>query len=193
MPIQIQTADGWRRLQKAFSIVGRHRLMLDEVVVPVAILEDLTLLADTANDRANISIRCDNTAGTNGAAVFSNLPDTGTTLLLETITLNAQTAQVFNINQTTIAPILPLGGSSSISKTWNDPTQPGAPAGSGFANDNVFGITGQIQRVIINANVVVQFQVNQIVPPLQQISVGGFTNNAEFQVSFDYRVIPTRD
>lgn len=42
MPIPIQNATVWARLQRAFGLLGRHKLLLDEIVVPVALVEDLS-------------------------------------------------------------------------------------------------------------------------------------------------------
>ena len=42
MPTEIQTPKPWMRLAEAFRLTGRHKLLLDEVVVPVAIVEDLS-------------------------------------------------------------------------------------------------------------------------------------------------------
>ncbi len=38
MPTPIQTTSGWRNLLREFGIKGRHKLLLDEIVVPVAVL-----------------------------------------------------------------------------------------------------------------------------------------------------------
>ena len=42
MPTEIQTPKPWMRLAEAFRLTGRHKLQIDEVVVPVAIIADLS-------------------------------------------------------------------------------------------------------------------------------------------------------
>ena len=42
MPTEIQTPKPWMRLAEAFRLTGRHKLQIDEVVVPVAIVADLS-------------------------------------------------------------------------------------------------------------------------------------------------------
>jgi len=99
---------------------------------------------------------------------------------------------VVEIVQTTIAPIIPLAG-ATIVKSWNDPTQPGEPAGSGFGNSNVFGAGTIIDRRIVTANEQRDLQLDQIIPEGNQISVGGLSNNVSLQCTFHYRVRATRD
>jgi len=52
MPIRIGTAQAWGRLRDAFDLKGKHSLQLDEVVVPVAIVEDLSRDEPLGNLRA---------------------------------------------------------------------------------------------------------------------------------------------
>jgi len=196
MPIQIQTAKGWRRLQEAFSIVGRHRLMLDEVVVPVAILEDLTLQPDTANDRATLSITCPAEALERSACVLFNtnaaLDPTGAILLVERVYMTSGLVGNISINQTTVAPLNPIAG-SVIRKLWNDPSQPAVPAGTGFADGSAFGAAGEIYIGTQLANTPFVVEVNQILPALAGLAVVGGAINTEIKATFQYRVVATRD
>ncbi len=51
MPTEVQTPGAWVRLADAFRLTGRHRLLLDEVIVPVAIIENLAPEDPLANLR----------------------------------------------------------------------------------------------------------------------------------------------
>jgi len=51
MPMQIGTARAWGRLRDAFDLKGKHSLLLDEVVVPIVLVEDLTRDDPLADDR----------------------------------------------------------------------------------------------------------------------------------------------
>lgn len=187
MPLKIQNPRAWGRLVDAFTLTGRHKLLLDEVVVPVAIIEDLSEQAGTEPDDATMFVEATNVAATLGAAVLSNLGETGAVLLLDRIIVTTSAVQFVGISQTTIAPILPLAG-SIIVKQWNDPRKAGAPTGTGFANTNVFGTTNLLFRPFMSANIPYTFDVKQVIPPNNQIAVGGFTVNVELNVTFQYRV-----
>jgi len=52
MPMPIGTARAWGRLRDAFDLKGKHNLLLDEVVVPIVLVEDLSKDAPLGDLRA---------------------------------------------------------------------------------------------------------------------------------------------
>jgi len=52
MPMKIGTARAWGRLRDFFDLKGKHDLQLDEIIVPVAVVADLTEADPLADLRA---------------------------------------------------------------------------------------------------------------------------------------------
>lgn len=185
MPTQIQTPTQWQRLLNRFGIKGRHQLLLDEVVVPVVLIEDVSEL-ETGPQDATIAVIAPAIAATLGACVLANL-SSGTDLLVDRIIMNAPAGMAVDTRFSTIAPIIPLAG-GVIDKTWNNPDQVGVPAGDGFANQNVFGAGTLLNRTQVGANIRYEYDCKLVLPPNNVISVGGLTANQALQVTFQYRV-----
>jgi len=183
----IQNTRAWGRLVDAFGLTGRHKLLLDEVVVPVVLVEDVSGPDSSLEDDATMSIFCNSNAGTTGACVFSNFGFTGAILLLDRITIVTSAAMQVLVLQTTIVPVLPIAA-SNISKTWNDPSRSSEPSGTGFANEGVFGGGDEILEGAMLANTPYQFDVKQVVPPNHQIAVQGGNTNSAIRAAFQYRV-----
>lgn len=72
MPAQIQSPRVMERLFRAFGIQGKHPLSLDNTVVPVAIVEDLSDRATDFLGEAWAFIRCNATAAVGGSVQLTN-------------------------------------------------------------------------------------------------------------------------
>jgi len=86
MPLPVQNADASSALQRTFSTVGRLRLQLDQVVVPVAIVADLS-----ANGTLPVSRRACAAASApavaNESAYFRFETPAGVFAVIESVTL----------------------------------------------------------------------------------------------------------
>lgn len=189
MPMQIYTAGAWQRLRDAFDLKGKHNLLLDEVVVPVAVVADLSSQApDQAND-ATIQISMPAIVGDLGAACIGNLGTPNVNLLVDKITFMAPAAAAtFRIIDTNIAPILGLAG-AVLNKTWNDPSQVGVPAGTPFANEDVFGAGTEIMVVRLLPATPFHMEPKWVVPPGRLLIVGHSIINTAWECTFNYRVV----
>lgn len=140
MPAKIQDATIWRRLQQRFAIVGRHVLLLDEIVVPVVVVDDLTddVVADAVN--FTVAMQVEESVGKKSTAVLLN-DRVGWQIIVDEvlITTPANTIPVIRLSVT--PPLSAIAGGFA-SKTWNNRLQIAEPPGLMFGDDGTF--TGPI-------------------------------------------------
>lgn len=190
MTIPIQSSTVWGRLADAFRLTGRHKLLLDEVISPVVLVEDLTTeSADVQNDAtAHFAVPAAG-AGDKGFAVLANLNNPGTDLLVDRITFSSASVDNIIISLNNIAPLLPIAG-ATLNKAWNDFTQQGVPSGTLFASEAAMAATGVLYQVENTSNTMQIFDVKLVIGNNAVLSVGDSRSDVLFHVTIQYRVVP---
>lgn len=186
MPIPIYTAGAWQRLRDAFDLKGKHNLLLDEVVVPVALVADLSSEATHQANDATAQASVPAEAGETGTALFANIGDTGVDLLVDRIVINCGTSGRFRITSSSNAPLAPIAASSLV-VVWNNPDQPGSPPGQIFADEGAF-IGDRLYDFQHLASTSWYIEPKWVLPPNSGLAINFTTVNILFQVTFQYRV-----
>jgi len=188
MPMPIYSSGAWQRLRDAFDLKGKHSLLLDEVVVPVAVVAELSGVegSQTASATAFIGAPA---AGAliKSACLLSNLFDGTSRLIVEAITAIPSLTTSYTIGLTTIAPILPIAA-STIVKQWDDQSRPGVPPGSAFANEGIFSGSGQMFEGVLASNQFKRIPVNIVLNFGDEIYFQCGNNNTATACTYQYRV-----
>ena len=136
MPTEIQTPFAWARLADKFRLTGRHKLMLDEVVVPVVLVEDLSEPGIINEQDATCVMVIAAPVGV-AKALLENPAGSGVRFLLDRIVVSGGMNMIPAIQLTQTAPTNPIAGALA-NVSWNNPEQSGSPPGTMFADDGVF-------------------------------------------------------
>ncbi|MEE8606275.1 MAG: hypothetical protein V3S55_01620 [Nitrospiraceae bacterium] len=181
--MKIGTARAWGRLRDFFDLKGKHELLLDEVVVPVAVVADLTEadpLADVrqalgGDTRAGV-------AGQNTQVQLFNPAGSGVMFELYLISVGQQAVTAtLNLGPTTAA----LGADRGAQ--WQDGRLPGNPVGRiQFANVvGILLIDAFKVRTLPSTNA--QFNVNAFVPPGRGFMIEAVTAATPIEAGFLWR------
>ena len=186
-PIQIQNPRAWGRLVDAFTIRGRHKLLLDEVAVPVVLIEDLsdkpgpqqeatfTMFVPAAGGATNITLLLENSS-------------VGSIFFIDEITISAASTSILQIQLTATAPVTPAAGGVA-DKTWNDNTQTPVVSGTMFADLGVF-VGPDVWNHRTLSQTPQHIHPKLILRPGQLISVRNTTTNQELRVVINARIVP---
>lgn len=130
MPIPVQQGRTLAALVERFGIKGRHLLQLDEIIVPVAIVEDVraseikgTGFADTHFEAGLV--------GENAVARFTGTPNFNALPLLVTVRTTASARFAIRLNTSAVSSVLTGPVVRRGFNRWN-PQQPGAPTAVTF-------------------------------------------------------------
>ncbi len=190
MPITIQNARGWDALRQRFSIVGRHRLQLDEVIVPVVIMDDITEQTDTVGQLATAFALAPAVAAKKSSVVFFNgvTSETGYLFNITRIRVSSTGTIGYTFGFTTVAPLSPIAA-STVDQTWNDVGQTGTPPGNLFTDDGAFA-----GPVLYNYRSIptdpFDYVCNLIIPFQNALVVTNENTNKSSHVSIEYTVLP---
>ena len=189
MPIEIQTPSQWARLADLFKLTGRHKLLLDEVVVPVVLMGDV---ADTGPEEPNLAsafVKVAATVGVRGGAMITN-GQVGVNLVVTKII----TSIVINVDIMCFLSDTVVGAliaASETDKQWNDSNRldptPGTPQGR---DGGVFLGDPKLWQHDILARTPFTYETELIVAPGFSVIVVANLVNQVFDVSFQYRVEP---
>lgn len=190
MAAKIQNARAFQRLLRAFSIQGRMQLFLDDHVVPVAIVEDLSEEAADVRVNAWVFIRVDATAAVGGAAQLTNAGlDSAVDLVIDECRFTAQANTQYTINLTDLSDGALLTGVTT--KVWSDTNQlPGVPSGSPDHRDgSAYAAAAFMDNGSLIANEPMTIKPGWTLAPGQKFVVRLATVNVRLQVWIRYRVI----
>ena len=190
MPTKIQNARAFQRLVRAFSIQGRMQLFLDDHVVPVAIVEDLSEEATDVRVNAWAFIRCNATAAVGSSIQLTNAGlDSAVDLVVDECRFQAQTATQYTINLTDLTDGALLLGVQT--KVWSDTNQlPGVPAGVIDHRDGgAYAAASFMDNGSLVANEPRTIQPGWTLAPGQKFVVRLATVNIRLQAWIKYRVI----
>jgi len=142
MPIKIFNAKAAQTLQGFFDYKGKHDLKLDEIIVPVAIVADLSGDEALGQSKFVLHIQSPAVAATTVRHAYFNgvANDTGVDVVVDKIVLSSAANSVIVFIQTQIAPINPTAA-AVINNVWRQWPQVGTPPGTGFSNDAAMGGT----------------------------------------------------
>ena len=186
MPMRIYTSDAWQRLRDAFDLKGKHDLLLDEIIVPVALVANIAQDLPKIPVDATFSLQVAADVAGNGKAIVQN-DSVGSRFLVDRITFSANTTGRFNIQLTNTAATNAIAGGSA-DKTWNNRLQTPDVPGAMFADHGTF--TGpDIWSGIVLGGTARQYLVKAVLEPGESILVSGVGTNEIFDAVFNVRVV----
>jgi len=183
MPIQIGTARAWARLRDAFDLKGKHNLQLDEIVVPVVVVEDLSLQAPLADLRpAEAGFLDPSAIGFISQTQLFNPVGSGRMIFLYQIIVTSQNDSGCLIGPaTTTMPLVANGN-------WQDRRLDGVPAGDIQSQTNAPG-TSLIDAItwLVEFNVPVILELEVVLPPGNAYRVESTVQNNLVTTGFWWR------
>jgi len=186
MPIKVYTAGAWSRLRDAFDLKGKHQLQLDEVIVPVVVVDDLSPGKIAIGQDATVDMQQIAVVGEKASLLLENPAGSGSNLLIDRITISSATTSILTVRLTQTAPLNAMvGGSANIS--WNNPDQVGTPPGVMFADHGTF--TGDVRyqhRSTASTPAVVLPKI--VLPPSWLIQCVNGSSNVTLAVTLNFRV-----
>lgn len=190
MPIEIQTSSAWGRLADKFRLTGRHKLLLDEVLVGVVLVEDLS--AEAAQPEQDVSYRflVPASAVANGKAILFNgaTADTGRDIIIDRVLCASAANANYDLRFTTNAPLAPIAA-SDLEKQWRAVPQVGVPPGNMYADSGAI-IGPELWRIPAIANTLIDVEVGVRLGSIQGLSLQCVANNLTFFATFFGRVVP---
>ena len=141
MPTKVQNAQAWIKLQREFGILGRHKMLLDEVVVPTVVIADLSEDDAALNNLVQYRFSVPAVVATVGKAILFNgvTADSGRDIIIDRIVGSCAVTSPWMVHHTTNAPITPIAA-STLDQTFAQWPQVGVPIGRMFADSGA--ITG---------------------------------------------------
>lgn len=194
MPAPIQSAGAVARLFAKFGIQGKHPLSLDNTVVPVAILEDVSQeAAPQAPVNAWAFVRCNATAAVGGAIQITNAGlDSAVDLIIDEMEFQTLAASQCGVKLTNLTDGALLLGVQS--KVWRDTGTPGVPPGVPDHRDaSAYAANTNLVNKTMVATVPFRFSPGWTLSPGFKIAVTCSTVNVRLQGWFKYRVISRVD
>lgn len=183
MPMKIGTARAWGRLRDFFDLKGKHDLQLDEIIVPVAIVADLTEadpLADLRQAQGGQVVA--QTAGFVGQMQVFNPAGSGVVLEL----YHALFAALAAIN-------VQLGPTTAVLATdaaaqWQDRRLNGIPVAR-IQNQAINAAPTLVRPVItrVLANTLAQVDLNVTLPPGTGYMIESASQNVQLYGAFLWR------
>ncbi len=190
MPTEIQTPDASVALADLFKIQGSHQLLIDETVVPVVLIADVSRNVAAQNQAVLYRYLVQASAVANGKAVLFNgtVTDSGRDIIIDRVVCSAGTTGPWEFRFTTNAPINPIAASTAT-KLFRQMPQVGTPPGELFADDGP--ITGtSIFRVLSLASTNFDIAVDVRLGHQQAVSMQFAANNVTFLTTFFGRAVP---
>ena len=188
-PAQIQSPRVMERLFRAFGIQGKHPLSLDNTVVPVAIVEDLSDRATDFLGEAWVFIRCNATAAVGGSIQLTNAGlASSVDLKIEEFGFSTLAAAQCGVKQTSLSDGALLLGVQQ--KIWSDTNQlPGVPPGVPDHRDGsaYAGATNLINRTMV-ATVEQRYSPGWVLAPGEKFVITCSTVNVRLQTWIRYSV-----
>jgi len=186
--ISIQNPRAWGRLVDAFSLTGRHLLRLDEIVVPVVVVENLAPSDEVLSDAdATYTIIVAADALGPGRAILLNDAGSGVRFLIDKITISAAGTMNQVVTLSTTAPTTGIAGGSA-DKTWNNNAQAGEPPGTMFADRGVF-VGPDVYSAVRLANTPSIVEPKLVLDPGQEVVVQSPTTNLLLRVVINARIV----
>ncbi len=137
MPTPIQNAGAWTRLQELFGILGRHKLQLDEVVVPVVVIGNTTEIEEFTPLDATYVFHVPADVAGPSSAILLNDAGSGVRMLIDRVVLTTSTTHAVEMRLSTTAPLNAVAGGFA-NQSWNNFNQPGGPPGTLFGDHGSF-------------------------------------------------------
>ncbi|MEN8176313.1 MAG: hypothetical protein ABFS23_11150 [Pseudomonadota bacterium] len=169
MPIPIQNAEAWRKLQAIFGITGRHKLQLDEVVIPVVSLDPGTVTSSPKTGGDVVAA----VAAEQGVVGISNPAGSGTILFVRESTINGSGEIQLRFNLATVG--LTVGGPSSTRDFRQPTSQVTGQLITGTDPGPIGTFTGIL--VAVQAALSQTYQLGWVLPPGTNIAWVGTTPN----------------
>lgn len=189
MPLRVYNASFFQRLRDAFDIKGKHEFLLDEIIVPVVVVESLSTELSSEPEDCTYQTSIAATVGDPGSFVLLNELDSGWNILIDKITMGTGVAATeFVITLTEVAPVSAIAG-GAFRKTWNNANQPSTPPGTAFADDAAGWAGAEIFRHRTLNQTVLVHEPKVVIPPGQEIAVQNTDDNAAFTVTMNARAI----
>ncbi len=194
MPAQIQSPRVMERLFRAFGIQGKHPLSLDNTVVPVAIVEDLSDRATDFLGTAWVWIRCDATALTESSIQLTNAgARSSVDLTIDRVRVKSQLAMDILLHVTDLTDGALLLGQAN--KLWSDGNQlPGVPPGvpdhrdgSAYGAADILAIADLLLPPPV-ADSMQTFEPGWVLAPGQKFVARGTTDNVRMEAYIQYSV-----
>lgn len=146
MPVEIQNPKAWAKLVDEFGLTGRHQILIDEVILGVAIVADLTDQEGSgvasAIAQANMTL-----AGTVGVVGLENVLGSDRDVLIDKIVIQQRLAVVlarlYSINVQGLTGYAADAGASTRRVQWAD----GRRGEAAPANIVVHSTTGAVTPI----------------------------------------------
>ena len=187
MPISIQNSRAWGRLVDAFTIRGRHKLLLDEIVVPVVLIEDLSDKPGPQQEATFTMFAPPQGAGVDVVLLLEN-SSVGSIFFIDEITIGSENNVIVQITLTTTAPVAPAAGGEA-DKTWNDNTQTPVVSGTMFADLGAF-VGPDVWKGEFLADTPQHITPKLILRPGQLIAISVITTNSGLRAVINARIVP---
>ncbi len=186
MPVKIQNARAWRKLQAAYSLVGRHILQIDEVIVPVIVLDDFSVESVAVPEDATFTMQVAADVAGKGKGILQN-DSVGSRFLVDRVTFSGNNTGRFNVQLTVTAAVNAIAGGSA-DKTWNNRLQTPVVPGAMFADHGAF-VGPDIWSGIVLGGTARTVEVKAVLEPGESILASGIATNEIFDVVFNVRVV----
>ena len=161
-------------------------MLLDEVVVPVVLIEDLSD-KPSPQQEATFAMRAPATAAQPLSLLLEN-SSVGSIFLVDEITFSVSADSFLQITLTTTAPVNPVAGGAA-DKTWNDNLQTPVVPGTMFADTGAF-VGPDVWHGRITTDTLAQVTPKLILRPGQLIAITNTTVNQELRTVINARIVP---
>ena len=187
MPIQVQNTKVWGRLVDAFTLTGRHKLLLDEIIVPVVLVENLSEEQSSQERHASYTMDVAAGIGLISKGVLLNDAGSGVQILIDRVTMTASATSTLDILLSRTAATNPIAGGAA-DQGWNDLDVPGAPPGTLFADSGVFvGPLLHANKQIINTPMLIDLKL--ILQPGVALVCQTSTSDKSLQITINARIV----
>ncbi len=183
MPMKIGTARAWGRLRDFFDLKGKHELQLDEVIVAVAVVADLTEADPLADERLAQGGRQEAAAaGFVGQVQLFNPAGSGIVAELYQVSFNESSTALYQLGPVALAIATANGGQ------WTDRRLNGFPVCEiqGQAINAAMNLVNPVTFHVLSSTTTV-VRLDAILPPGSGYMVENNQQNLQTRIGFWWR------